>query len=111
MRGISVLIAGAGLAGLTAARELVKHAAAVTVIDARDRVGGRVFTAREPFLHREHAEVGADLIDESQTEICKLIAGVGLRTARILPGGFTSVRQDGRIAGTRGWQDLARRLR
>ena len=81
MRGTSVLIAGAGLAGLTAARELTKKGAAVTVIDARDRVGGRVFTLREPFLHGEHAEAGADLIDESQTEICTLIADVGLRTA------------------------------
>ena len=86
MRGTSVLVAGAGLAGLTAARELTKKGAAVTVIDARDRVGGRVFTFREPFLHGEHAEAGADLIDESQTEICKLIAEVGLRTAKILPG-------------------------
>ena len=81
MRGTSVLIAGAGLAGLTAARELTKKGAAVTVIDARDRVGGRVLTMREPFLHGQHAEAGADLIDESQTEICKLIADVGLRTA------------------------------
>jgi monoamine oxidase len=114
MRGTSVLIAGAGLAGLTAARELTKKGASVTVIDARDRVGGRVLTVREPFLHSEHAEAGADLIDESQTEIFTLIANVGLRTANILPGGFTSVRQDGRgrrrIAGRRGWQDLARRL-
>ncbi|MEO5739239.1 MAG: NAD(P)/FAD-dependent oxidoreductase, partial [Vicinamibacterales bacterium] len=113
MRGTSVLVAGAGLAGLTAARELTKKGAAVTVIDARERVGGRVFTARGPFLHGEHAEAGADLIDESQTEICKLIAQVGLRRATILPGGFTSVRQYGRrrrIVGKRGWQDLAKRL-
>jgi monoamine oxidase len=113
MRGISVLIAGAGVAGLTAARELTRMGAAVTVIDARDRVGGRVFTAREPFLHGEHAEAGADLIDESQTEICRLIAEVGLRTAKILRGGFASIRQDGRrrrVAGKRGWQDLAKRL-
>ena len=113
MRGTSVLVAGAGLAGLTAARALTKHGAAVTIIDARDRSGGRVFTFREPLLHGEHAEAGGDLIDESQTEICKLIAAVGLRTARILPGGFTSVRQDGarrRIGGKRGWEDLAKRL-
>jgi monoamine oxidase len=114
MRGTSVLIAGAGLAGLTAARELTKKGAAVTVIDARDRVGGRVLTVREPFLYGGHAEAGADLIDESQAEIFALIADVGLRTASILPGGFTAVRQDGRgrrrVAGKRGWQDLARRL-
>ena len=110
MRGISVLVAGAGLAGLTAARELTKKGASVTVIDARDRVGGRVFTAREPFLHGQHAEAGADLIDESQTEICRLIAEVGLRTAKILPGGFVAVNRHRRPGGKRAWQDLGRRL-
>jgi monoamine oxidase len=113
MRGTSVLIAGAGLAGLTAARTLTTKGAAVTVIDARDRVGGRVLTTREPFLHRQHAEAGADLIDESQTEICALIAAVGLRTARILPGGFAPVRDVGRrrrIGSLRSWQDLGKRL-
>ena len=113
MRGTSVLVAGAGLAGLTAARELTKKGAAVTIIDARDRVGGRVLTVREPFLWGEHAEAGGDLIDESQAEICRLIADVGLRTAGILPGGFVSVRQQGRrrrVAGRHGWQELARRL-
>jgi monoamine oxidase len=76
-------------------------------------VGGRVFTFREPFLHGEHAEAGADLIDESQTEICTLIAAVGLRTAKILPGGFASVRDVNgrrRIAGKRGWENLAKWL-
>ena len=113
MRGTSVLVVGAGLAGLTASRELTKRGAAVTVIDARDRVGGRVLTVRKPFLHGAHAEAGADLIDESQTEICKLIASAGLRTARILPGGFAPIRQEGgktRLGSKDGWRDLGRRL-
>jgi len=113
MRGISVLVAGAGLAGLTAARELTTKGARVAIIDARDRVGGRVFTFRDPFLRGEHAEAGADLIDESQTEICKLIAAVGLRTAKILPGGFTAVREvrgRRRIGGKHAWQELEKRL-
>ena len=114
MRGISVLIAGAGLAGLTAARALTRKGAAVTVIEARTRVGGRVLTTREPFRFHQHAESGADLIDESQTEICKLIGEVGLRRAQILPGGFTTIHHDTRgrrIAGKKGWLDLERRLR
>lgn len=113
MRGVSVVIAGAGLAGLTAARHLTKKGALVTVIEARSRVGGRVFTTREPFRFRQHAEAGGDLIDESQTEICKLIAEVGLRRAEILPGGFTTIRQIGssrRIGGKQGWRELQRRL-
>jgi monoamine oxidase len=113
MRGISVLVAGAGLAGITAARELLKRGAEVTVIEARARTGGRVITAREPFRQNQHAEMGGDLIDESQGEICRLIKDVGLRTSRILQTGFAGVREQGRrrrISGQRGWFDLARRL-
>ena len=44
-----MLVAGAGLAGLAAARDLAARGAAVTVVDARDRVGGRVWTIRDGF--------------------------------------------------------------
>ena len=113
LAGVSVLIAGAGLAGLTAARELVKKGASVTVIDARSRTGGRVLTLRDGFRHRQHAEAGADLIDESQKEIRGLVRQLGLKLVEILPGGFTGVKQfDGRrVRGRRGWLDLQRRLR
>jgi monoamine oxidase len=114
LSGVSVLVAGAGLAGLTAARDLSKKGAAVTVIDARSRVGGRVLTLREPFLHRQHAEAGADLIDEGQEEIRKLVGQLGLKLVKILPGGFTGVRRVAggrRIRGRQGWLDLEERLR
>jgi monoamine oxidase len=113
LRNVSVLIAGAGLAGLTAARDLSIKGADVVVIEGRNRVGGRVYTRRDPFRHRQHAEAGADLIDDTQTEICQLITDVGLRRAQILPGGFTAVREGGRgriVKGRKGWFDLARRL-
>jgi monoamine oxidase len=110
---VSVLIAGGGLAGLTAVRHLLMKGAQVIVTEARDRVGGRVYTRHAPFHHRQHAEAGADFIDEGQEAICKLIGEVGLRRVPILPGGFTGIRQtDGgrRISGRKGWFDLARRL-
>jgi len=110
---VSVLIAGGGLAGLTAARQLLIEGAQVLVTEARDRVGGRVYTRHAPFHHRQHAEAGADLIDEGQEAICKLIGEVGLRRTRILPGGFTGIRQTAgsrRISGRKGWFDIARRL-
>ena len=89
-----MLVAGAGLAGLTAAFDLVAMGAAVTVIEARDRVGGRVWTIREGFSDRQHAEAGGDMIDEAQTEIRDLAASLGLTLTRILRDGFGYVRPD-----------------
>lgn len=54
-----VLVLGAGMAGLSAAYEL-KHAGhEVSILEARNRVGGRVHTLREPFADGLYAEVGA----------------------------------------------------
>lgn len=40
----SVLIIGGGIAGLSAARELARHQLAVTVVEAQNRLGGRIRT-------------------------------------------------------------------
>ena len=70
--GTRVIVAGAGLAGLSAARELEARGASVTVIEARDRVGGRVWTLRDGFASRQHAEAGADLIEDEQEHVLRL---------------------------------------
>ena len=115
--GMSVLVAGAGLAGLTAARDLVRMGADVTVVEARTRVGGRVWTIRDGFADAQHAEAGADLIEESQREIQRLVEELGLKLTRILRGGWGYVRPDDRgrpriqprgIA--RGWDRLSKNL-
>jgi monoamine oxidase len=117
LKGVSVLVAGAGLAGLAAARDLAALGANVTIVDARDRVGGRVWTFRDGFAEGQHAEAGGDLIDEEQHEIRELAQELGLKLIRILRGGFGYVRPDasGRPkivarSGSRGWDRMAKEL-
>lgn len=117
LHGVSVLVAGAGLAGLAGARDLLAMGAEVTVIDARDRVGGRVWTIRDGFAEQQHAEAGGDLIDEEQGEIRSLAGELGLTLTRILRNGFSYVRPDAagrpRIVARnaeRGWAKIAKRL-
>ncbi|MCB9549124.1 MAG: FAD-dependent oxidoreductase [Myxococcales bacterium] len=56
----SVIVVGAGLAGLSAARALQRAGYTVTVLEARDRVGGR--TASAPLGDGAHADLGASWI-------------------------------------------------
>jgi len=58
-----VIVVGAGLAGLTAAYELDRAGWEVIVLEARERVGGRVRTIRSPFTAGQHAEAGGEFID------------------------------------------------
>ena len=66
MSQVDVVVVGAGLAGLSAARALVAGGASVAVLEARDRVGGRtlsrdvgkaVFDLGGQYIGAEHARV------------------------------------------------------
>ena len=73
-----VCVVGAGLAGLTTARELVRAGRDVVVLEARDRVGGRVLNDRiSPGVI---TELGAEFTGPTQDRIQALAAemGVGL---------------------------------
>ena len=54
-----VLIIGAGMAGLVAAYELKRQGHEPLILEAQGRVGGRVYTLREPFAPGLYAEAGA----------------------------------------------------
>jgi monoamine oxidase len=117
LSSVSVLVAGAGLAGLAAARDLAALGARVTVVEARDRVGGRVLTMREGFIDRQHAEAGADMISAEDHDLRRLAEELGLKPTRILRSGWAYARPDAsgkpRLtsrSATKGWDRLSRVL-
>ena len=68
MRMPDVLILGAGAAGLSAAIELARAGLRVEILEARDRIGGRIFTKHDPTLN--HAvELGAEFVHGLAPEI------------------------------------------
>jgi monoamine oxidase len=73
-----VVVVGAGLAGLTAARRLVEAGRDVVVLEARDRVGGR--TLNHTFADGTVVEVGGQWIGPTQRRMERLVRELGLAT-------------------------------
>ena len=118
LKGTSVLVVGAGLAGLSAAVRLMKDGARVTVVEARDRVGGRVLTVRDGFAENQHAEAGGDFIDRGQEDIRRLADQYSLNVRTILRQGFSFVRHKGAghihgrpMKGERAWKPIVDRAK
>ena len=60
-----VIIIGAGISGLVAGYDLTVAGYDVTILEARDRIGGRVLTIRSPFSNEHYVEGGAARIKPS----------------------------------------------
>ena len=69
-RRADVVVVGAGFAGLTAARELVKAGKSVIVLEARDRTGGRILN--QAIAGGEISERGGTFVGPTQDHILKL---------------------------------------
>lgn len=76
--GRKVVVLGAGVAGLSAAYELQKKGFEVVVLEARDRVGGRVWTLREGFEDGQFAEIGAIRIGSTHKHVLAYADELGL---------------------------------
>ena len=72
-----VVIVGAGAAGLTAANELKKAGLSVVVLEARDRVGGRLWT---DVVDGAMLEIGGQWVSPDQDALKETLAELGLET-------------------------------
>lgn len=71
----SVVIVGGGIAGLSAADELLENGCTVTVLEAKERFGGRIHTIREGNLP---IELGAEFVHGKSKALLQAIHNAGL---------------------------------
>ncbi len=77
-RHADVVVIGAGLAGLTAARELARDDRSVVLLEARNRVGGRVLN--RPIGGGKESEAGGTFAGPTQNHILGLATELGIGT-------------------------------
>ncbi len=86
---LDCVIVGAGFAGLTAATQLVRRGGQVVLLEARDRVGGRVASAI--LSGGEVVDMGGQWIAPSHDRVLELVGNAGLETVPANPGKLTVV--------------------
>ncbi|KAA1250608.1 FAD-dependent oxidoreductase [Mycobacterium simiae] len=97
-RGEQIVIVGAGVAGLIAARELLRAGYEVVVLEAGHRLGGRVFTIREPFADGLYAEAGAMRLPTAHELLMTYLDVLGLKTEPFIGETlYSRVFMDGRL--------------
>lgn len=96
-----VIVVGAGIAGLAAALRLVQSGLTVTLLEASNRVGGRIRTA---YVDGTPVELGAEFIHGKPPELLSLLEELGLERYE-LEGETISYSADGRLSSNEGVED------
>jgi monoamine oxidase len=95
MHEADVVIVGAGLAGLAAARSLSAAGASVVVVEARDRVGGR--TLNHDIGDGKVVEVGGQWIGPTQDRLAALARDLGVDTFPTHAAGENLIEYEGSV--------------
>jgi monoamine oxidase len=88
LKGQRVVVVGGGLAGLAAARDLIARGADVQLLEARERLGGRVWTVYDKEFSDVPLELGAEFIDGEHATIRALCKDLRLTLQPVLKEGF-----------------------
>lgn len=75
---MEIIVIGAGIAGLAAARDLIQRGYNVTILEARNRLGGRVHTDRT--LFDIPVEFGAEFLHGDRIPTWEIVKQLQLRT-------------------------------
>ncbi|MGH2740979.1 MAG: flavin monoamine oxidase family protein, partial [Thermoleophilaceae bacterium] len=94
-RNVDLVVVGAGLAGLAAARAAVAAGSSVLVVEARDRVGGRVLN--EDIGGGRVVEVGGQWIGPTQDRLAAVATELGVRTFATWGEGENLIEYAGRV--------------
>jgi monoamine oxidase len=92
---VDVVVVGAGLSGLSAARKLRAQGASVRVVEARDRVGGRTWTEQ---IGRGTFDLGGQWIGPTQKRVRALANELGVQTFPTYCDGKKVLEVDGKVS-------------
>jgi monoamine oxidase len=107
-KNTDIIVIGAGAAGLSAARELSQHGFRITILEARDRLGGRILTVRDsPF--GAPVELGAEFVHGEPAETFEIVRAAGLNLTWLPDNHHRS--ENGRLVASRGFSGKLAELR